>query len=80
MSRDEWEQAIARALIEGTFRARLLADPVEALADYGLRASQQGAVAEVRASSLPEFAARFMRAAATWGWSLESFAHDNEAR
>ena len=38
MSRDDWEHALVRALVERPFRARLLADPAGALAEYGLAA------------------------------------------
>lgn len=55
MQRQEWEQAVARAAIERSFRARLLADPVDALRDYGLGAEAAKLVQSLRASSLPEF-------------------------
>ena len=68
MSRDDWEQAIARAVVERSFRARLLADPADALADYGLREGESHVVEGLRAHSLAEFAAKVLRAATgAWG-------------
>lgn len=71
MSRDEWEQAMARAAVEGAFRARLLTDPVDALSDYGLPASDIVAVSVVeaaRAASLPEFVGKMLRSAVCSLW------------
>lgn len=79
MSRDEWERAMARAVVERAFRARLLADPADTLDDYGLPASQYHAVDSVRASSLTEFAARMLRLAANaWGPGFDGFALESE--
>jgi len=72
MSRDQWEQAIARAVVEAGFRSRLLSDPADALADYGLRDDQRSLVDTMRTTSLSELAARFLRAGAgIWGASYE---------
>ncbi len=72
MSRDQWEQAIARAVVEAGFRSRLLADPADALADYGLRDDQRPLVDTMRTSSLSELAAWFLRAGAgIWGPGFE---------
>jgi hypothetical protein len=80
MSRDDWEQAIARAVVERSFRARLLADPVDALTDYGLASGQSHLVRTVRAHSLAEFAAKVLRGAANaWGAEFDGFALDGEA-
>lgn len=80
MSRDDWEQAIARAVVERSFRARLLADPVDALTDYGLVSGQSHLVRTVRARSLAEFAAKVLRGAASaWGAEFDGFALDSEA-
>jgi len=79
MSREEWERAMARAVVERAFRARLLADPADTLGDYGLPASQRLAVDSVRASSLAELAARMLRmAASAWGPGFEGFALDSD--
>jgi hypothetical protein len=79
MSRDDWEQAIARAVVERSFRARLLADPADTLADYGLRDSQRHVVAEMRASSLNEFAAHILRIATSiFDPGFDAFALESE--
>ncbi|MGH2484878.1 MAG: hypothetical protein ACRDHE_02595 [Ktedonobacterales bacterium] len=61
MSRDDWEQAIARAVVERAFRARLLTDPADALSDYGLPARDAHIVTGASAASLPEFVAHVLR-------------------
>lgn len=72
MSRDDWERAMARAAVERSFRARLLADPVDALTDYGLREGQSRMIETVRARTLGEFASRVLHlAASAWGASPE---------
>lgn len=79
MSRDQWEQAIARAVVEGTFRARLLADPADALADYGLQEGQRPVVEGMRATSLNEFAARFLHVAASvWTTNFDGLALESD--
>lgn len=61
MSRDDWEQAIARAVVERAFRARLLTNPADALADYGLPARDAHIVTGAAAASLPEFVSHVLR-------------------
>jgi hypothetical protein len=74
MSRDDWEQALARAVVERAFRARLLTNPAEALADYGLRASEAHLMGGVRARTLPELAAGLRRLIANpWQTSFDGF-------
>lgn len=79
MSRDDWERAMARAVVERGFRARLLADPVDALTDYGLREGQLDLIENMRARSLGEFAARVLHLAASpWATGFDSFAIEGE--
>lgn len=61
MRRDEWERAVARAVVETRFRARLLSDPADALGDYGLRAEEARQVERLRPRSLPEMAVLLTR-------------------
>lgn len=70
MSRDDWEHALARAIVERAFRARLLADPVGALAEYGLPEHDVSAIDGILSASLPEFAARLLRLS-TGVWMLD---------
>lgn len=56
MRRDEWERAVARAVVEARFRARLLTDPADALGDYGLHADEVRQVERLQPRSLPEMA------------------------
>ena len=80
MSREELERAMARAVVERAFRARLLADPADALGDYGLPASWRHAVESVRASSLAELAARMLRLVANaWGSGCDGLALDSDS-
>lgn len=60
MVRDEWEHALVRALVERAFRARLLADPAGALAEYGLAAHEAGLVERAQARSLSDLAAHLI--------------------
>lgn len=79
MVRDEWERAMARAVVERAFRARLLADPVDALSDYGLPASQRQMVEGLRANTLAELAACVLRlAASAWGPGFDGFALESD--
>jgi hypothetical protein len=81
MSRDDWERAVARALVERAFRARLLADPADTLADYGLREDQRMIVAGIRTATLGELAARMLRASSRiWEVGFEGFAFGGEWR
>jgi hypothetical protein len=61
MTRAEWEEVFARALVEGSFRARLLADPADTLSDYGLKESQRTLVSELRPHSLHGLVAQLRR-------------------
>ena len=71
---------MARAVVERAFRARLLADPADALGDYGLSASQRYAVDSMRASSLAELAARMLGlAASAWGPGCDGFALESDS-
>jgi len=80
MSRDDWEQAIARALAERTFRAWLLSDPADALADYGLREDQRVIVEDIHSASLGELAARILRAGSRiWEAGFEGIAFGSDA-
>lgn len=79
MSREELERAMARAVVERAFRARLLADPADALGDYGLPAGQWHAVESVRANSLAELASRMLRlATSAWGPGFDGLALDSD--
>lgn len=79
MSRDDWERAMARAAVERGFRARLLADPVDALTDYGLCEGQSYLIESVRARTLGEFAARVLHMAVSpWTAGLEPYALEGE--
>ena len=46
--RPEWEEAIARALMDRRYRARLLGDPVEALRAYHLDPWQEHLLNDLR--------------------------------
>lgn len=61
MTRLDWEEALGRAVVERSFRARLIADPVETLRDYGLAESQRERVAGLRAYSLDGLVAQLRR-------------------
>lgn len=79
MSRDDWERALARAVVERGFRARLLADPVDALTDYGLREGQEDLIENMRAGTLGELAARVLHLAASpWATGFDPFALEGE--
>lgn len=61
MTRADWEEAFARALVERSFRARLLADPGETLRDYGLAGEQAALVDRLRPRSLHGLVAQLRR-------------------
>lgn len=61
MTRLDWEEALARAVVERSFRARLLLDPAETLSDYHLSGGQRAKVAGIRAPSLAGLAAELRR-------------------
>lgn len=58
---DACEQAIARSIVDTRFRTRLLTDPLDTLADYGVRPNDIGALAELRPRTLVEFASNLLR-------------------
>lgn len=79
MSRDDWEQAIARAVVERAFRARLLTNPADALADYGLPARDAHIVTGAAAASLPEFVSHVLRMASRiWGHGFDGLQYSSE--
>jgi len=59
--RPEWEEAIARALIDRRYRARLLGDPVEALCAYHLEPWQAHLLNDLRAQTLDQLIAHLQR-------------------
>lgn len=61
MTRLDWEEALARAAVERSFRARLLLDPAETLADYHLSPRQRAQVADLRTFSLAGLVAEVRR-------------------
>lgn len=66
MERSSWERALARAVTDRQFRARLLADPAGALADYGLPLQDRPLVDALRTSpTLAQLAAGFLHLSAT---------------
>lgn len=66
MLRSEFEQAIGRAATDVQFRGRLLADPVDALLDYGLDAQQTQDIAGIRYESLSGLMEHILRLGAHW--------------
>jgi len=61
---------LIKASANGAFRAMLLASPTDALADMGLPPDDVEILANVRASSLPDFAREVkMRLMACTSWS-----------
>ena len=74
MSRDDWEHALVRALVERAFRARLLADPADALAEYGLAAHEARLVEGAQARSLGELAAQLLRLSAGPWYGRDGYA------
>jgi hypothetical protein len=61
MAWDACEQAIARSIVDTRFRARLLTDPLDTLADYGLGPHEIGALADLRPRTLVEFTSTLLR-------------------
>ena len=55
------EQAIARSIVDTRFRARLLTDPLDTLADYGVGPHELGAIANLRPRTLVEFTSNLLR-------------------
>jgi hypothetical protein len=60
MSWDACEQAIARSIVDLRFRARLLTDPLDTLADYGVGLHEIGALADLRPRTLVELASNLL--------------------
>lgn len=52
---------IMTAVIDHSFRERLLAEPAEAIGDFDLTNDEQAALISIRAGSFTEFAARLYR-------------------
>ncbi len=71
MTRAEWEEAFARALVEQSFRARLLADPAETLRDYGLEDHQVAVVDRLRPRSLKGLVAQLRRLLPELGYPFD---------
>src|SRR5262245_59792923 len=66
MERSCWEQALARAVTDQPFQARLLADPAATLSDYGLTSQDRPLVDALRKTpTLAQLAAGFLYLAAT---------------
>jgi hypothetical protein len=66
MERTSWERALARAVTDRPFRARLLNDPAGTLADYGLAPQDRPLVDALRKTpTLSQLAAGFLHLAAT---------------
>jgi len=61
MTRADWEEAVARAIIERSFRARLLADPADTLSDYGLCATERTLIEGLRPLTLEQLTALMRR-------------------
>lgn len=60
MSRDDWEHALVRAIVERAFRARLLTDPAGTLAEYGLPAHEARLIEGTQERSLRDLAAHLL--------------------
>jgi len=66
MERSSWERALARAVVDRSFQARLLADPAATLSDYGLTLQDRPLVDALRKTpTLAQLAAGFLHLAAT---------------
>lgn len=61
MLRNAFEQALARAVVEPSFRVRLLTDPADTLCEYGLAPDDAAGFEGVNVHSLPEFSALALR-------------------
>ena len=85
MLRNSFEQALARAVVEPSFRVRLLTDPADTLGEYGLAAEDAAGFEGVTVLSLPEFSALALRrlwsdhAPADAGWLRRPWATDHGA-
>ena len=74
MVRGQWERAMSRAIVDLGFRVRLLADPVDALADYGLGEHEREVVEALHARSLTEFISCFLNLGMLT-WAHETSTH-----
>jgi hypothetical protein len=63
MLRKEFEAALGRALCDKHFCMRLLTDPADALADYGLNIEEAPALDGLRAYSLTDLTAQILHLA-----------------
>jgi hypothetical protein len=61
MLRQDFEEALGRAISDSRFRNRLLLDPADALADYGLEREEAGVLDGLRAQSLSDLTAQVLR-------------------
>ena len=61
MLRQDFEEALGRAICDSRFCTRLLLDPVDALADYGLEGEEAGVLDGLRAQSLSDLTAQILR-------------------
>jgi hypothetical protein len=61
MLRQDFEQALGRAICDSRFCTRLLLDPADALADYGLEGEEAGVLDGLRAQSLSDLSAQILR-------------------
>jgi len=61
MLRQDFEEALGRAICDTRFCARLLLDPADALADYGLEGEEAGVLDGLRAQSLTDLTAQILR-------------------
>ncbi|MGO8949701.1 MAG: Os1348 family NHLP clan protein [Ktedonobacterales bacterium] len=63
MLRQDFEQALGRAVCDIHFCTRLLSDPADALTDYGLGTEEATALDGLRAHSLADLAAHILHLA-----------------
>ncbi|HEV8190233.1 MAG TPA: Os1348 family NHLP clan protein [Ktedonobacterales bacterium] len=68
MMYQDWEQALARAVVERAFRARLLADPTDTLADYGLSAGEATLVETLHTHTLEQLTSSLSRLTREGRW------------
>ncbi len=65
MLRNSFEQALARAVVEPSFRVRLLTDPADTLGEYGLAPDDAIGFEGINPPSLTEFSTLALRR--LWG-------------
>jgi hypothetical protein len=61
MLRQDFEEALGRAICDSRFCTRLLLDPADALSDYGLEGEEAGVLDGLRAQSLTDLTAQMLR-------------------